>query len=123
MSSSPITFTIRSGFRAFVAGVSNPHASTSYTWIVVDNQYFQLVNAGDKQRAFVKIVQQDGGEHSVTLEGQGVRVHMKDTSDESKEYKSFGPFTGDATIYITITHKRDGVWKNSKTVGPLSVSR
>jgi hypothetical protein len=61
-------------------------------------------------------------EHSVTFEGQGTRVHMRDTSDTSRTHKSFGPFSSPATITITISHYVNGGWKPSKAVGPLSVS-
>lgn len=91
--------------------------------LAIDKQRFQIVNADLKQRAFVKIIQADGGEHSVTFEGQGVRKNMYDTSDKSKTSKDFGPFDQAVTITVTITHdKGGGKWGESKVVEPFSVS-
>jgi len=95
---------IHPGFKAFVAGI---------------------VNADFKQRAIVEINEADGGKQAVTFEGQGQRNNMKDTSDESKTSKDFGPYNKAATLTITIKHQRagGGAWIESKLVEPPTIEK
>ncbi|KAH7918917.1 hypothetical protein BV22DRAFT_1041386 [Leucogyrophana mollusca] len=100
-----ISFPLHTGFKGFVAGITNPRANY-------------------KQQAFVDVRGSDG--HTITSttfasDGIGRRKPMKRTS-ESK-YWSFGPFAYDATVHVTISYDSGDGFKPSKMVGPLRIDK
>jgi hypothetical protein len=90
---------------------------------MIDNSYSQVVDADFKQRASFELWLDGEVTSSSRFEGQGKRVNMKDRANQ-REYWSFGPVSFDRTgeIRVKITHYVGTQEKDSKMVGPLSVS-
>lgn len=88
-----------------------------------DKQFFKVVNAHLKQRAFFQILEPDGRQvGSATFEGQGVRVDMVNPLNNRKHW-SFGPFSSDMKLRVEITNDSgQGKFVPSTMVGPLTVS-
>jgi len=103
MSNAPKAVDLHPGARGFVSGV---------------------VNAQLNQRVLLEVKRKSDNTQiaSATFEGQGSRIHLRDIFN-NREYWSFGPFTFEATLHITISHHRNGVWNGSRSVGPLTIQK
>ncbi|KAG8871932.1 hypothetical protein FRB97_008179 [Tulasnella sp. 331] len=102
MQNNIVSFDLQPGFRGFVAGV---------------------VNALREQQVYCEVKRADGTQiAAATMEAQGNRSTLKNVMN-NRPHWSFGPFDFEATIFVRITHKRDGSWANSKVVGPLTVDK
>jgi hypothetical protein len=129
MTTTTVRVPIHSGFRGFVAGVSVLSIllislCSQLPVSMIDDSCSQVVDADFKQRAHFELYI-DGGlgpVSSATMEAQGQRVNLKDVANQ-REHWSFGPISSSGYILVKITHFDGPREKDSKMVGPLSVSR
>ncbi|KAG9005563.1 hypothetical protein FRB94_001422 [Tulasnella sp. JGI-2019a] len=78
------------------------------------------VNSRMQQQCYIEVKRGDGTQvTAATMEGEGNREMLRNVMNDNTNW-SFGPFPFPATICVTMRHKRDRVWTESKVVGPLS---